>query len=175
MCDMDCVLNNLVEVWVDILNQLYNTSVAVNDIVDYEVYKAFPGLDKEAVENPLSMTSTWNQLKPMHGSAKCLKQIIDYGYNVYISTSTHYSVIKPKVEWLLKHFSFLNYKNVITTHNKSLLMTDYIIDDNYDNLLNSRAKYKICFDQPWNRKYNDFENNIIRVYDWETIVGLLTK
>lgn len=170
---MDCVLNNLVEVWIDILNKLYNTKVSVSDIVDYEVYKAFPELDKETVENPLSVSTIWNQLKPVDGSVNGLKRIIDNGYKVYISTSTHYSVIKPKAEWLLKHFPFLDYKDIITTHDKSMLLTDYIIDDNYDNLLNSKAKHKICFDQPWNHNNDDKQHNIIRVCNWHELVEYL--
>ena len=75
---------------------------------------------------------------------------------------------KIKIEWLLKHYPFLNEKNVIISHNKQIINVDLLVDDFEGNLINGHYS-KILLDYPWNRNINDKEHGILRVHNWKEV------
>ena len=168
---MDGTISTLVDTWIDELNQTHNTHVLITDIKDYEIEKAFPLLTKEQIYKPLCSDDFWRKVKPIPNSQKYLKKIIDDGNKGKIVTATHYASYKVKVEWILEYFPFIHWKDIIVAHDKSMIKGDYLIDDCYDNLIGGDWK-KICFNQPWNEKYDDKKHDVIRVHDWKEIYEL---
>ena len=51
--DMDDILENLLDAWVEWLNEKYNLSVNSNEIDEWETIKFFPSLTPQQVYAPL--------------------------------------------------------------------------------------------------------------------------
>lgn len=149
--DMDDVLIHLLPAWLDYLNNKYNTTVKYEDVVEWDMQKAFPSLLPKQIYEPLTEEDLWKSVKPIKESITYLKKLYDEGYTIYVCTSAHYNTIKIKlINALFPNYPFLDYKNIITCHDKSLIKCDYIIDDYHENLKNNDA-IKILIDAPYNK------------------------
>lgn len=166
--DIDCTLNNLVHEWIDQLNKIYGLSVTYDNIVEWSICEAYPSLKEEDVYAPIYDTDMLSKLKPLPDSQKYVKQLIEDGNKVYISTATSHDVINEKIKWLDKYFPFINKDNVIVIKNKQMLLCDVMIDDYVDNLVYGCYK-GILIDCPWNHNFNISEYGIRRAYDWKEV------
>lgn len=175
--DLDCTLNNLVNVWCETLNNIYGTNVLYEDITKYDIQEFFPSLNKEQVYNPLYLESFWSKTKPIEGSQEFLKKLYDDKHDIDIVTSTHYSNAKVKIKWIMEYFPFIHWKKINIVHDKKKFAGDYLIDDYIDNLIGFKGK-RILYTQPWNKKYSSSELdmlNITRVNNWEEIYKIIPK
>lgn len=166
--DLDCVLNNLTEVWTQELNKKYHLHVKYEDIKEWDMSKAFKTLTKKQIYKPLIKRKIWKHIRPTDGSQECLKLLKESGCKVYIITATHYKNVKWKVNWLKKYFPFMSWDDVIIVKDKSLINVDVLVDDYEANLINGTYK-KLLFNQPWNENFNEKSNNIIRVHSFDDI------
>jgi len=77
----------------------------------------------------------FENMEPVEDAVKSVKKLKKY-YNVYfLSTapwSNPYSWMEKRL-WVEKYFPLIGYKKLILTHNKSLLLGDYLIDDRTKN------------------------------------------
>jgi 5'(3')-deoxyribonucleotidase len=74
LVDMDDVLENLVECWVDELNKKCGSSLCEEDITDWRIAKFFPSLTNEDLFSPLNTAEFWGKIAPK--SSGCLKCIL---------------------------------------------------------------------------------------------------
>ena len=91
-------------------------------------------------------------------------------FDVYIvSAAMEFPHSLPeKYEWLQEHFPFIHWRNMIFCGDKSVIGTDYLIDDHLKNLDGCKGK-PILFHATHNTKVNHH----IRVRDWKEAVELL--
>lgn len=168
--DMDDVLVDLLPCWVNTLNSRYGLTVSVEDINEWDMTKHFPTLCSKQIFEVLGEVDFWSSVTPKEGSVEGLKKLIDAGYTVYVCTATHYKNLKVKLDnCLLKHFSYLTYKDIIMSHNKQMISCDYIIDDYPQNIVNHKA-LSFLMDAPHNRNckeshYNFRITSMMEVYD----------
>lgn len=168
--DMDDVLVDLLPMWVRELNRRFNLNVAVSDIKEWDMQKAFPKLTKEQIYTVLDDPAFWDKVEPKEHSVEGLSLIQNAGLNVYVCTATHYRNVEKKItNCLMKFYPTIDYKHIIMCHDKSLIKCDYIIDDYADNIKNSSG-IKILMNQPHNRsateKDYDFRvNSMLEVFD----------
>lgn len=175
--DLDCTLNNLVDVWCATLNKIYGTNVLSDDITDYKIQKFFPTLSEEQIYKPLYSENFWIGMSPLYHSQKCLKKLYEDKHDINIVTATHYTNAKVKVEWIQKHFPFIHWKKINIIHDKSRFSGDLLIDDCFDNLIGFTGE-KLLYTQPWNNKYtvSDIQSlGITRVNSWDEIYELIPK
>lgn len=159
LIDMDDVLNNLLECWVAELNRRYGLDVVVDNVVEWDMTKAFPTLTPEQVFEPLFLGSFWEKQTPTEGSLETIQQMKADGHDVKIVTATHYLTVAYKIVWLLKFYPCLEYGDIIISQDKSLIAGDVIIDDAAHNLLGNHP-IKILIDKPHNQ---NFDGECIRV------------
>ena len=175
LTDADEVLENLSEVWIGLLNETYGTQVKIEDVLDWDMCKAFPTLTREQVYGMEFNEEIYERLRPLDGAAECLQKILAKGHELYVVTDTPYQILKPKMEKvLLKYFPFLTWKNFIITSNKKLIAGDVLIDDGLHNLIGAPYK-KILKTAPWNKDFDAEANGMIRVKDWKEIEEALIK
>lgn len=113
-------------------------------------------------------------MEPKEGAVEYVKKLIDDGHKVYICTSTYYKTIVAKLEnCLFRHFPYLSWKDVIICHNKQLMNCDYLVDDGAHNIVGT---YKgLLMDAPHNKSFNEYDNNVTRVYNWQEIYEIIKK
>lgn len=167
--DMDDVLVNLVETWIKEINDKWERNVTINDIREWDITRPFPGIKKEDIFGFLSCSWFWERVTPREYAVEYLKKFNEE-HEIYIATYAYTKTIDAKINHcLFKYFPFLHEHHIITIKNKSLLDCDWFVDDNPENLKDSRAK-RILIDRPWNRSYipthYDYRrNNLKEVYD----------
>lgn len=170
LVDMDDTLEQLLKAWVAGVNHRYGYSVSYDDIHDWNVTLAYPGLTMEQVYSVPMQPGFWRNVEPMAGAAEALKHFMDEGHDVYIVTATPYESVPEKMnDCLFKWFPFLSWNQVIITFHKQLIQGDVMIDDGVHNL-EGGSYTKILMTAPHNRDYDASANGMIRVNNWEEAV-----
>ena len=176
LLDFDEVLNTMVSHWVDTLNCVYGTSVIFEDVIEWNMRKAFPTLTEDEIYNPLHLQTFWNNVEIMPGAKEGIQKLLSQGHEIYIVTSAHPDTIKWKAEWLQRELPEISWAQVIVANDKSLIKGDVLIDDGLHNLYRGNYK-KVLFDKPWNRQVDKSKltDTIHRVHNWEEIVKLIKE
>lgn len=172
MFDADDVAETLLKSWVKTLNERYGTTVSVEDVTDWDISAAFPALTKQQVYEVLQEEGLWENLTPMPGAQKYLKQLHDEGHELYMVTATDYRTCRVKIERILELFPFLDAEHIIIAHHKQMVVGDVLIDDGPHNLVGGRY-FRILFDQPHNRGFNEKKYGIYRAVGWEQVYKLI--
>lgn len=175
-CDMDNVLNNLMERTLEMYNNKYGTNYTPVDVHSYELEESFHVEEAENMKKLFLEKELWDGLVPVEKAQWGLKYLINSGHDVYIVTATDALNFPWKIEWTKRYFPFLDEKNIIRIHNKSLIAADVLIEDCYANLTNSNCfTERILLDYPWNQSNKDYVYGINRAYNWEDIVRFVNK
>lgn len=169
LCDADDTIENMSEHWIEELNSRYDLSVKKSDIKAWDMRQAFPTLTSDQIYAPLKQSEFWNKIMPIEGSTVYLKEIMERGHDLYIVTSSHYSTSGAKIAKLLELFPFLNWKQIITAHDKQLIHGDVIIDDGMHNLIGNPCPFRFLFNQPHNENIDETRFGVERVYSWKGI------
>ena len=170
--DFDGTINNMLDTWIEWLNQRYGTKVKFEDIVDWELAKVFPMLSKEDLFAPLSQPEYWRAVTMKSDAVEIIKKLLDEGHEIYVVTSSHYRNLPAKIDnCLLLHLPFLKKENIIITYNKAIINCDVLLDDAVHNLINFKG-IKVLFDAPYNKNstIEDF-----RVTSWKDFYELITE
>ena len=173
LVDLDDTIEQLLKAWVKRANEKFSRSVTLDDITDWNVATAYPGLTREEVYGVTYEKGFWESVEPMPGAAEALKHFMDEGHEVYIVTATEPEHVEQKMKGLLfRYFPFISWNQVIITSRKQLIRGDVLIDDGIHNL--EGGKYKnILFTAPHNRFYDAEKNGMTRVSTWEEAVRVV--
>ncbi len=169
--DADDVAENLLNRWIEFLNKRYGTSVAFEDIRDWDMTLAFPTLTKQQLFGVLVEDKLWSGLEPMPGSQRILKKWFDQGHKLYMVTASDYRTCKVKTERILELFPFLDWGHIIFAANKQMIRGDILIDDGIHNLIGGEY-YKILFNRPHNRGLDVEKYGVHRAETWDDIDAL---
>lgn len=166
LVDMDDTIENLLQAWVNYLNEHHGTAVKKDDVTEWDVSSFFPSIPKEQVYEPLCDDDFWKTVRPFENAAEYLQKLRDDGHEVFIVTASDYRAICSKMENVLfKYFSMFTWNDVITTAHKQLVRGDVLIDDGVHNLVGGSYK-KLLMDAPHNRRFDAEANGMTRVMDW---------
>lgn len=87
LVDMDDTLENLCEVWVDYLNEIYGTNVRLTDVTQWDMTKIFPTLNRNEIFDVLTEETLWERVRPLTGAVEYLKKLMDDGHKIIVVTS----------------------------------------------------------------------------------------
>lgn len=174
LIDADDVAETLQECWVDALNKRYGTTASIEDVTDWDVTKTFPTLTKQQVFGVLQGSEVWANLAPMPGAQKYMKRLYDEGHELYIVTATDYRTCRVKIERLLELFPFMDAEHIIIAHHKQMVMGDVLIDNGPHNLIDG-PYFRILFDQPHNRGFDEKKYGMYRAVDWKQAYQLIQE
>ena len=174
LVDLDDVLNDLLDRWVEFLNEKHGLNANAQELRVWNVQDIYPTLTEKEVYQPLYENELWRLLSPRPTSVEYLKRMIDEKHDVLIVTASVYQTLPVKMDWLFAKFPFLSWENVIITRRKQLIKADVLIDDGIHNLENGEY-FKILMDSPNNRDYDAEGNNMIRVYTLKEAYEAINK
>lgn len=173
LTDLDDVLENLMDVWLSLLSWLQRKNpnfipCNIYDLDSWDIASKFPMLSIDEVFEPLNTDLIWKEIRPLPGAVEKLKKYNDMaGVDVRILTSSHYSAIAPKREFLRNFFQFINWNQVIITSEKQRVKGNVLVDDYQNNLIGGDYK-GILFYRPHNRFFDASKYpNITRAADWD--------
>ena len=147
----------------------YGIKVARQDLMGLSEEDAFP--EKGTIRKFASTPGFFLTVPVMPGAIEAVKALMA-DYEVYIvSAAMEFPQSLPeKLQWLKTHFSFISWKNIIFCGDKSIINTDYMIDDHIRNLDNFKGKC-IMFHAFHNINYHHH----IRVNNWDEVLNLLRR
>jgi len=173
VCDIDGVLNDLVNKTLTLYNKRHNKHINIDDIIAYKFSDCLSPEDADGICELFKEKELWDSLEPLPYSQKGLKVLIDKGHEIYLATATHPVNFPWKVEWIKYHFPFINSDNILCIKNKGLLTCDVMIDDCLDNLIGNICE-RVVVDAPWNRSTSkDFSYDIHRATNWHDVINII--
>jgi 5'(3')-deoxyribonucleotidase len=171
--DLDSVLADVMQVWLEEYNAMFQTNFTKGDISDWHIYNILP-ISKEEISN-LFITvwkNRWQDIPPTSNDiAKVTDQLIDRGFRVSIITKRE-RVTMPFVSyWLdLYKVSFSDIVFIFDDVSKNHFPFFLLVDDSPINAKEILSPKKIIiFDQPWNRSLVSYD----RIYKLNQLVSLL--
>lgn len=97
-----------------------------NVLVDY--FSGFKGLDNASDK---TTAGVFARMKPLEGAIEAFNKLAKK-HDVYILSTAPWrnaTAWADKLDWVKKYLGESGYKRLILSHNKALLMGDYLIDD----------------------------------------------
>ena len=174
LVDMDDVLEQLLDGMIRYINSRYGTKTTLDDIREWELASAFPGLSREQIYSPELDPDFWKDVKPMPGANEALQKLIADGHEIYIVTASLYQTLPEKMdEVLFRYFPYISWDHVIVTHNKHLIHGDVLVDDGPHNLTGGSYR-KILFEAPHNRNFDESSIGAKRARTWEEVYELIS-
>ena len=174
ICNIDGVLNNLTQAAIDICNEHMGTNLKIDDITSYNFDECLSADIADKFIGLFKLKEFCNNLHPIEGSQKYLRQLIKNGHQVYLSAATDPVSFEWKCQWIKQYFNFIPTDNIIRIMDTSLLKCDVMIGDCLDNLAGGNICEKICLDYPYNRDTSkDYAYDIYRANNWRDIVYII--
>jgi len=152
LVDMDNVLENLGEVWVDELNKRHGLSMTEDDITEWDMAKFYPTLKRGEVFAPLHERDTWKRISPLPGAQESVRRLKADGHEIIVITAAHPDTVKYKYDWLAEYFPEIRYNDIIFAARKQLVRGDFLVDDAPHNLFGG-VYAPVMFAAPHNRTW----------------------
>jgi 5'-nucleotidase len=129
------------------------------------------GLPDNAVSKYVVTPGFFRSVPVMEGAMEAVSELSKY-YDIYIvSAAMEFpQSLSEKLEWLKEHFPFISWKNIIFCGDKSIIGTDYMIDDHVKNLDTFKGKTLM-----FTAGHNVGVNHHTRVNNWKEVISFLKK
>lgn len=174
-CDVDGVLNNLMDVTLEVYNNAYETSYTLDDITTYNLENCFEPEVAERMKAIFDNPAVWKNVKPIEGSQDGLETLINKGHQIYLATNNNPDTYGEKVKWIKRFYPFIEPSKIICIKDKWMLRADVIIEDCLQTLLSKPYFHRVLMDYPWNQSTKDYVYDIHRCFNWHEIVDVINK
>jgi len=163
---MDGVLADVYHRFFELHEEDFGTRLTVKDIAGLKEAEAFPNQIKW-VNSP----GFFRTLPVMSGSQQGLKRLNGHFEVVVISMATEFpKSLTDKQLWLMEHFQFISWKQMVFCGCKDIIQADIMIDDHLKNLDNFKGE-TLMFTQPHNMNITNHRHT--RVDSWAEVENLL--
>ena len=164
---MDGVLADVEGQLLDWYRTKYGVTLTREDIKGRSEEELFP--ESGALREFLFTSGFFRTLPVMEGAVEAVKDLMK-DYEVYIVSAAMefpQSLIE-KQQWLAEHFPFISWRNIVFCGDKSIIDTDFLIDDHCKNLDFCKGK-ALMFTAFHNVNLNHHQ----RVNNWKEIPALV--
>jgi 5'(3')-deoxyribonucleotidase len=166
--DMDGVIADTVMQFISWYEKDYGIKVGKDVFEGKPEIEALPdGVMKKIVLSP----GFFRNVPVMEGAQEAVLELMEH-FDVYIvSAAMEFpQSLVEKYEWLKEHFPFVSWHKIIFCGDKSVIGTDYMIDDHVRNLDCCKGKTLM-----FTAGHNTGVNHHTRVNNWQEVMQLLKK
>ncbi|SDZ93235.1 5'(3')-deoxyribonucleotidase [Arachidicoccus rhizosphaerae] len=162
---MDGVLASVEPQLVKYYNQVYGASLTLEQIQGMSGAEAFP--KDAATRKMLNLPGFFRDLEVMEGAVDAVKKLMKH-YEVYVvSAAMEFPLsLMEKYEWLQQYFPFIDWHNIVMCGDKSIINTDYMIDDYCKNLDVFKGKTLM-----FHAYHNTTLDHHYRVRSWQEVLN----
>ncbi|MGZ5134560.1 MAG: 5' nucleotidase, NT5C type [Flavitalea sp.] len=163
LVDMDEVIADPMGAMIEWYNRQYTANIDFKMAIGGSWIRIFPEVHRELVTERLLSPGFFRHLPVIENSVDVLREI-NRKYELYIvSAAMEFpNSLKDKLEWLLEHFSFLTWRQLILCGDKKPVHGDFMIDDHVKNLKDFQGK-KYLFTSPHNLDITGYD----RINNWK--------
>lgn len=171
LVDMDEVMADPMGAMIEWYKNEHQLEVDYQKMLGGSWLKGFPEQHQLMVRERLLAEGFFRHLPVMKDSVEVLKEM-NRRYEVFIvSAATEFpNSLKDKLEWLLEHFPFFTWKQLVLCGDKRLMYGDYMIDDHVKNLQHFKGK-PYLFTSAHNLDITGYD----RINNWEEAAGIFLK
>ena len=149
--DVDDTVLDLMSTWLSIYNEDYNDNLTRDKITDWNISQFVKPEAQEAIYDYIVFPDVFYGSAPIPNALEGVNLLKSLDYRIIYVTANNPEGCK--YSWLLEKGFIDNHEDFVHALDKSLICCDYMIDDNYDNIINTWG-YGILFSQPWNLQYD---------------------
>jgi 5'-nucleotidase len=165
--DVDDVVCNLVDYWLQVYNLEYDDWVSETDIKSWTINKYVKCGDK--IYDYLKYPSLYDGVRPVEDAGLGIRCLRELGFRIVFITASTPEQAGRKYKWLCDYGMIEHRREYIEALDKSLIKTDYLIDDNPENVIGASGR-GIIFTREWNKFLEDYS----RVDNWIDIIKYFT-
>lgn len=164
--DVDGTIANTHLAWLDRYNQEYDDNLTKEDWLSWDIHEIVKPECGKRIYKYIEDPKLYDDVKPIEGSQEKIKTLKQCFRVVFVTTST-FGAAGRKFKWL-KDWKFLQgdeENNYVECRDKSLVFSDYLLDDDIKNIQKSvpyGTRINVIYTQPWN-KYFQWEH---RMKNW---------
>jgi len=165
LVDMDEVIADPMGAMIDWYRNVYKVEINFELALGGSWLRIFPQEHRELVMERLLAPGFFRHLPVIKNSVDVLREM-NKRYDVYIvSAAMEFpNSLKDKLEWLLDHFPFFNWRQVILCGDKKPVHGDFMIDDHTKNLEHFSGK-PYLFTSPHNLDITGYD----RLNNWQEV------
>jgi 5'(3')-deoxyribonucleotidase len=166
--DMDEVMADTIDKFIELYKREHNTVIRLDEMTGKEFNELLPEEIKQTLRHYINQPGFFRDLKVMPGSQEVVKALCEK-YDVYIvSAAMEFpNSLIDKHDWLLEHFPFISWKNIIFCGHK-IVDVQIMIDDRIRNFAGFNGR-KLLFSSPHNFLITEYE----RVNTWTEVADKL--
>ncbi|HSI76791.1 MAG TPA: hypothetical protein VK957_12890 [Lunatimonas sp.] len=165
--DMDGVLADVYASFIAMHKQETGVLLSAEHLVGKTETEAFPHILKH-VNSPGFFSNA-----PVIAGCQQVMEKLNESFELFIvSAAMEFpNSLREKHDWLVEHFPFIHWKQIVLCGSKSLICTDIMIDDHFKNLNVFKGERTILFTQPHNSIADPGKHH--RVENWKEVERLL--
>jgi len=163
--DMDEVMADTLAEHLRRYNQIFDEAVTTSDLAGKGLWEATPLERRQQLRDLLDAEDFFEDLPLIPGAQQVLEKLSSR-FEIFIATQAMSvpNSLGPKYRWLQRHFPFIPPSNYVFCGNKSILLADYLIDDQPKNLLRFEGQ-GLLYSAPHNLAATEF----VRVNNWQEV------
>jgi 5'-nucleotidase len=131
--DMDNVIVDIETNWINLYEKEFGVKVEKADLLGKPEEEAFP--DAAAARSLLYKPGFFRHAPVMPGAIEALTELAkDFEIYIVSAAMEFPNSLPEKYDWLAEHCPFISWRNIIFCGDKSVIDTDFLIDDHLKNL-----------------------------------------
>lgn len=164
--DIDDTILNLLDPWISAYNKDYNSNLKREEVVDWNFDKFVKEEAKFTIYDYINTPEIFENAEPIQYALEVINYLKSLGHRTVFITANNPNNIKQW--WLQENGFWSGDENFILAYDKSLITTDFLIDDKFENIRDCQG-IGILFNQYHNQKY-DWN---LRVNDWKEVIDII--
>lgn len=166
--DMDDVMANTHEKLVDIVLNEFDTIYNKEDFLTKAMSELLHPKQLNRLKKIIKQPGFFADVEVKEDAISTIHRLSHY-YEIYVATAAMEfpNSFREKYDWLAKHFDFIPWSNIVFCGDKSIISSDYLLDDHPRNLRAFKGE-GVLFSSPNNLKETAFK----RVSNWKEVAEL---
>ena len=163
--DMDEVLADTLTKELAVYGLEHQVNLTKADLAGQKLYEKVRAEHREHVRDYPRAKDFFRDIPVMAGSQEVLRELVER-HEVFITTAAmeYPTSFTAKYEWIKEHFPFFPDTRIVFCGDKSIIATDFLIDDNAHHFARFQGQ-GILFASP----HNVHETRYPRVENWEEV------
>ena len=170
--DVDDTVLNLISSWLDSYNRKFDDNLKEESITEWDISQFVKTEAKNAVYEFIHKPRVFSKAKPVEGALEAINYMRESKSRIIYVTAN--DPMNVKFGWLKDHGFIEDEEDLIVAKDKTLIIADMIVDDNFDNVYYFNGM-GMLLTKPWNKGFtnSDMRNGMGRIKGWSEFMDIM--